>query len=297
MLTNTKRKNALPKCGEDTAELTWWRRLAMGFDYEALLANNGVICALMLSIAMGILYTIPAEELAVQDVRCLIHYPNDADFGNTFRKFVVSELEAQQFNFTIQVGHFTLDAKSILLDSSTGAANALPVNPRTQSLLELEAVASVIIPKLDIGRMNAFVLLSHSNDIGKNPGASLPSGELVSIGTSVTSLLSASMLGSMVTYMSFALGGANNKLTKQTWSWYGLPATILSYLLMMGGLFYFYFFLLVVGRVRFPTFSLHAFNHEAQTLFIVIMGSLIFSAWMLAGTIRTWRSQSFVIAT
>ena len=106
-------------------------------DYEGLLANNGVICALVLSIVMSLLYTMPAEEMDLHDIRYLLHYP-----GSTpFKKFVVTELEAMHFNFTIHLGDFTLDAKNLLLDNSKGKSNALPfdVAGKEQGLMELEA--------------------------------------------------------------------------------------------------------------------------------------------------------------
>ena len=258
-------------------------------DYEGLLANNGVICALVLSIVMSLVYTMPAEEMDLHDIRYLLHYPG----STSFKKFVVTELEAMHFNFTIHLGDYTLDAKNLLLDNSKGKNNALPfdVAGKEQGLMELEAVAKVILPYLDLGRLSGFLVMhTGAESVGTWKSASYPSAEFVGIGTMVSSLLSISMLGSMITYLSYALSGALAPRFKTTWSFYGLPITVLLYGFMVAGLIYFYFFLLVVGRVRFSTFSFHAILHEKITLFSVVLFVLIFIAWNIVACVRTLRS-------
>ena len=269
---------------EASENVNWWTQI----DYEGLLANNGVICALVLSIVMSLLYSMPAEEMDLHNIRYLLHLPGER--GLPFRTFVVAELEAIHYNFTIQFGDVVLDAKRLLLDSSKGKDNALPFNVAgaAQGLMELEAIAKVFLPHLDLGRLNGFIIMHMTAErVGSPMGAEFPSAEFVSIGTIVSSILSVSMLGSMITYLSYAMSGSLYPNSKTIWAFYGLPATILLYVFMVVGLIYFYFFLLVVGRIRFSTFSFHAIQHEKITLFTVILFVVLFALWNVLAVLRT----------
>jgi hypothetical protein len=79
-------------------------------DTEGLLTTLGVVAALVLSFIVGIIVTIPMEEMALGDFRHNLNHGKE----NGFRDHVMRILDQQEFNYTATP---IVDVKQVLLDA------------------------------------------------------------------------------------------------------------------------------------------------------------------------------------
>ncbi len=203
-------------------------------DVEGLITNLGIISALILSFVVGIVLTVPMEELDVADKTALVN------FHKGFRDFVDPTRELRK-KFNISE---SMESHKCIQDFEPA---------RTLKPLEYEGFRK-FADAVSMNQVRTYVDRDYLNVARHNCfGPRLPSHYLVSFGLSTTLIFFAAIMLSTNLYISAAyLPVRERRDVKNIWWSYGKWLVLVGYLLAIGGIIMFGYVLMLIVVIRFP---------------------------------------------
>ena len=210
-------------------------------DVEGLITNLGILSALILSFVVGLVLTVPMEELDLADIRALVN------FHPGFRNFIDPNRELRnKFNISKSI-----EAHQCVQDFEKGRL----ANPMLyEGLRQFEATVDIMQARIYIDR--DYINIARHRCFGPR----LPSHYLVSFGLATTLIFFAAVMLSTCLYISAAwLPVREDPVVQERWWKYGKWLVLLGYLLAVTGIVLFGYTLLLVVIIRFP--------HQQQFIF------------------------------
>ena len=226
-------------------------------DMEGMLSGVGVVAALVLSILVGLFYTMEMSELIAADYRIsLLEFPD-------FRKFALAKLQELDFPMTVDVGpdRFgnpdVLDITEILLHPVCVSSYHGGVGDCYRDSSEIMAVDAVFHLTKDVFPMGLVTPWLDRNI----PRASQSTTILLGWSAGCTVIFTLVLMGSIFFYTSLALSECRegedkgNNLPTQYYNIIAMPMMLMAYLSMIIGLFFFFYNLCLLQTVRAPSLS------------------------------------------
>ena len=214
-------------------------------DVEGLITNLGIISALILSFVVGIVLTVPMEEMNVADKTALVN------FHKGFRDFVDPTRELRK---KLNISE-SMESHQCIQDFEPA---------RTLKPLEYEGFRK-FADAVSMDQVRTYIDRDYLN-VARHDcfGPRLPSHYLVSFGLSTTLIFFAAIMLSTSLYISAAyLPVRERQDVKNTWWKYGKWLVLLGYLLAIAGIILFGYVLMLIIIIRFP--------HQQQFLFALIV--------------------------